>query len=84
MSGSLRSCILTTNWPFWIPAHERPRGAAVGALRHLVFVEYLWDDPAVEGDEEDGSPKLAYAVPVTVRGVPMLLGSGIYPVAPAR
>ena len=23
------------------------------------FVEYQWDNPAVEGDEEDGSPKLA-------------------------
>ena len=48
------------------------------------FVEYRWDNPAVEGDEEDGSPKLAYAVPVTVGGVPMLLGSGIYPGASAR
>ena len=48
------------------------------------FVEYQWDNPAVEGDEEDGSPKLAYAVPVTVGGVPMLLGSGIYPDASAR
>ena len=48
------------------------------------YVESRWPDPTVEGDEEDGSPKLAYAVPVTVGGVPMLLGSGIYPVAPAR
>ena len=42
------------------------------------FVEYHWDNPAVEGDEEHGSPKLAYAVPVTVGEEPMLLGSGIY------
>ena len=42
------------------------------------FVEYNWDNPAVEGDEEDGSPKLAYAVPITVGEEPMLLGSGIY------
>ena len=42
------------------------------------FVEYLWDNPEVEGDEEDGSPKLAYAVPITVGEEPMLLGSGIY------
>ena len=42
------------------------------------FVEYHWDNPAVEGDEEGGSPKLAYAVPITVGETPMLLGSGIY------
>ncbi len=42
------------------------------------FVEYLWDNPEVEGDEEGGSPKLAYAVPITVGEEPMLLGSGIY------
>ena len=42
------------------------------------FVEYNWDNPAIEGDEEDGSPKLAYAVPITVGEEPMLLGSGIY------
>lgn len=42
------------------------------------FVEYHWDNPAVEGDEENGSPKLAYAVPITVGEEPMLLGSGIY------
>ena len=42
------------------------------------FVEYLWDNPEVKGDEEDGSPKLAYAVPITVGEEPMLLGSGIY------
>jgi signal transduction histidine kinase len=42
------------------------------------FVEYRWDNPVVEGDEEDGSPKLAYAVPITVGDEPMLLGSGIY------
>lgn len=42
------------------------------------FVEYWWDNPAIEGDEENGSPKLAYAVPITVGDEPMLLGSGIY------
>ena len=42
------------------------------------FVEYRWDNPAIEGDEEHGSPKLAYAVPITVGEEPMLLGSGIY------
>ena len=29
------------------------------------YVEYLWDDPAVAGDEETGSPKVGYAVPYT-------------------
>ncbi len=48
------------------------------------FTEYLWDNPAVEGDEESGSPKLAYVVPVTVGDTPMILGSGIYPGAPAQ
>ncbi len=42
------------------------------------FVAYSWDNPVVEGDEEHGSPKLAYAVPITVGEEPMLLGSGIY------
>ena len=42
------------------------------------FTGYRWDNPAVEGDEETGSPKLAYAVPVTIGQTPMLLGSGIY------
>ena len=42
------------------------------------FVEYHWPNPEVEGDEEHGSPKLAYAVPITVGDAPMLLGSGIY------
>ena len=42
------------------------------------FVAYSWDNPVVEGDEEYGSPKLAYAVPITVGEEPMLLGSGIY------
>lgn len=42
------------------------------------FVEYWWDNPEIEGDEEHGSPKLAYAVPITVGEEPMLLGSGIY------
>ena len=42
------------------------------------FVRYLWDNPAVMGDEEDGSPKLSYAVSVTIGGEVMYLGSGIY------
>ena len=32
------------------------------------YVEYLWDDPAVAGDEETGSHKVGYAVPYTALG----------------
>ena len=44
------------------------------------FLRYYYDDPAVEGDEDTGSPKLGYAVSFPVpnsdqRGV---IGSGIY------
>ena len=44
------------------------------------FLRYHYDNPAVEGDEETGSPKLGYAVSFPVpntdqRGV---IGSGIY------
>ena len=28
------------------------------------FVEYHWDNPAVEGDEDIHSPKLTYAIPI--------------------
>ena len=48
------------------------------------FVAYSWDNPVVDGDEEHGSPKLAYAVPITVGEEPMLLGSGIYLDAPEK
>lgn len=43
------------------------------------YVEYLWDDPAVEGDEEIGSPKVSYAIPYSVLGQNFVLGSGFYP-----
>ena len=42
------------------------------------FVEYLHDNPAVEGDEETGSRKVAYAAPVTIGSAGLFLGSGIY------
>ena len=48
------------------------------------FVEYLWDNPAIEGDEEHGSPKLAYAIPVSVGETPLVIGSGIYVGEPAQ
>lgn len=43
------------------------------------YVEYWYDNPAVEGDEETGSPKVAYATVVTIESVPLIFGSGIYP-----
>lgn len=40
------------------------------------FVAYYWDDPAVEGDAD--SPKLTYAVPVTIRGLEFIVAAGFY------
>ena len=42
------------------------------------FVEYLHNNPAVEGDEETGSHKVAYAAPLTIGSAGLFLGSGIY------
>ena len=49
------------------------------------YVEYYWDDPAVEGDEDLGSAKVGYAVAFTApEEVPvygnqtMIVGSGFY------
>ncbi|MXW39016.1 MAG: hypothetical protein F4Z65_12230 [Acidobacteria bacterium] len=43
------------------------------------YVEYLWPNPEVEGDEETGSPKVAYAAPLTIGDLDLVVGSGIYP-----
>ncbi len=43
------------------------------------YVEYLFDDPAVEGDEERGSPKVSYVIPGSAPGKDVILGSGFYP-----
>ena len=43
------------------------------------YVEYLWDNPAVEGDEETGSPKVSYAIPYSALGQDFVLGSGFFP-----
>ncbi len=43
------------------------------------YVEYLWPNPAVEGDEETGSPKVSYAAPVTLGGREFVFAAGIYP-----
>ena len=43
------------------------------------YVEYLWPDPLVEGDEEIGSPKVSYVIPYAALGQNFVLGSGFYP-----
>lgn len=51
-------------------------GAAGGG-----YVEYNYDNPAVEGDEDTGSPKVGYATSFTLPGRddhPFVVGSGIY------
>ena len=47
------------------------------------FVEYLFDNPAIEGDEETGSPKVGYAAPYSAFGQDVVVGSGFYPESPA-
>ena len=41
------------------------------------FVEYLWDNPAIEGPDE--SPKVSYAAPVEILGSDYYIGAGLYP-----
>ncbi len=43
------------------------------------FVEYLFDNPDVMGDEEDGSPKVGYAELLTYGDKTLMIGSGFYP-----
>ena len=53
----------------------------VGARRKgKKFLRYHYDNPAIEGDEDTGSPKLGYAVsfPVPNSGQRGVIGSGIY------
>ncbi|MDE2874371.1 MAG: cache domain-containing protein [Gemmatimonadota bacterium] len=47
------------------------------------FVEYFWDDPTVEGDEDTGSPKVSYALSFTsdydfYPGQEFIIGAGFY------
>ena len=47
------------------------------------FVEYFWDDPTVEGDEDTGSPKVTYALSFTsdvdaYAGQEFIIGAGFY------
>ncbi|WP_420617308.1 cache domain-containing protein [Candidatus Palauibacter sp.] len=43
------------------------------------YVDYLWENPAVPGDEEEGSHKVGYAVLVDAGPDRFMIGSGIYP-----
>ena len=45
------------------------------------YVEYMFDNPAVEGDEEIGSPKIAYATGFRIPGRDQVfvVASGFYP-----
>ena len=47
------------------------------------FVEYFWDDPTVQGDEDTGTPKVSYAVSLksdlpAFEGVEFVMGAGFY------
>ncbi len=42
------------------------------------YVEYYFDDPAVTGDEDLGSPKVGYAEMFTFQGQEYVLGAGFY------
>ncbi|MCY3770647.1 MAG: cache domain-containing protein [Gemmatimonadetes bacterium] len=42
------------------------------------FVEYHFDNPDVDGDEESGSPKVSYAEIMTYDGTAFIIGSGLY------
>ena len=43
------------------------------------FVEYLFDNPDVMGDEEDGSPKVSYVLLLDFDDRDLVIGSGFYP-----
>ena len=40
------------------------------------FVEYLWDNPAIEGEDE--SPKVSYVAHIEIEGVSYYMGAGLY------
>ena len=48
------------------------------------FLEYNYDDPAVTGDEDTGSPKIGYAELITFQGREYVLGAGFYTGDPER
>ena len=47
------------------------------------FVEYFWDDPTVEGDDDTGFPKVSYAISIKTgfdvfAGEEFIMGAGFY------
>ena len=40
------------------------------------FTEYLWDNPAIEGEDE--SPKVSYVAPIEIEGASYYIGAGLY------
>ena len=42
------------------------------------FTQYNFDDPAIEGDEDTGSPKVSYAELITFEGKEFVIGAGLY------
>ena len=42
------------------------------------FTQYNFDDPAVEGDEDTGSPKIGYAELITFEDNELVVGAGFY------
>ena len=42
------------------------------------FTQYNFDDPAVTGDEDTGSPKVSYAELFTFRDQDYVFGAGLY------
>ena len=40
------------------------------------FTEYLWDNPAIEGEDE--SPKISYVAPIEIEGTSYYIGAGLY------
>ncbi len=62
-------------------------GNGIKFIQHLIaaaaegggYVDYLFDNPAIEGDEETGSPKVGYAVPFSAFGQGVVVVSGFYP-----
>ena len=42
-------------------------------------MEYLWDNPAIEGEDE--SPKISYVAPIELDDASYYIGAGLYPTA---
>ena len=40
------------------------------------FTEYLWDNPAIEGEDE--SPKVSYVAHIEIEGTSYYIGAGLY------